>query len=255
MTVELSDRAFQYGDGVFTTIRVADGQLQLWSLHWQRLHQSLQRLGFPLPSQQQVLQQARAAVSADNQVLKILISRGHGARGYGTSGISQVQTYCWSSPLPDYQRWAREGLVVGLAALQLGIQPQLAGIKHCSRLETVLLRREVEQSDCDELLVADHSGLLVEASAANVLLQLDGQWLTPELPHAGVAGVMRQCLLDLGWCQTARLGIGDASRATAMLLTNSLMPAIPVRQYQQHSLDVASAQQLAAHLVHYLQNH
>lgn len=255
MTVDLADRSFQYGDGVFTTIRVSGGQLQLWPLHWQRLQASLQRLGIVVPAQEQVLRQAQASINASEQVLKILISRGQGARGYATAGIEQPQVYCWSGALPDYQRWTQQGVMVGLAALQLSVQPLLAGMKHCSRLETILLRREIEGSDCDELLAGDQSGLLVEAGASNVFLYIDGQWLTPELPNAGVAGVMRQCLLDLGWAREVRLGIGDASRATAMLLTNSLMPAIAVRQYQQTPLDLAAGQQLAARLVHYLQNH
>jgi len=250
-----SNRAFQYGDGVFTTIRVSRGHLQLWPLHWQRLALAVKRLGLPAVDQQQVYQQALAAVSADEQVLKILLCRGEGGRGYGTSGCVATEVFCWTSALPDYQRWQQQGVRVGLAAIQLSVQPLLAGLKHCSRLETILLKREVEQSGCDELLAGDSQGLLVEASASNVCLYIDGEWLTPELPNAGVAGVMRQCLLDLGWCKEARLGVGDAHRANAMLLTNSLMPAVPVRQYQQSPLDLARSQTLVQRLVHYLQNH
>ncbi|MDZ7903221.1 MAG: hypothetical protein U5L01_12050 [Rheinheimera sp.] len=45
------DRSFQYGDGVFTTIKVTQGKLQHWSLHWQRLALSCQRLSIHIPAE------------------------------------------------------------------------------------------------------------------------------------------------------------------------------------------------------------
>ncbi len=78
----ISDRSFQYGDGVFTTIRVARGQLRLWPYHWLRLNASLQRLGMAAVDEIWLKHQAERQISAPEQVLKIVISRGQGGRGY-----------------------------------------------------------------------------------------------------------------------------------------------------------------------------
>ena len=48
--VPASDRGLAYGDGVFETIKVVNGQLMFESLHWQRMEDSLGRLGIAIDS-------------------------------------------------------------------------------------------------------------------------------------------------------------------------------------------------------------
>ncbi|MDZ7903220.1 MAG: hypothetical protein U5L01_12045 [Rheinheimera sp.] len=72
-------------------------------------------------------------------MLKIVVSRGHGGRGYSAKGIEAADIYVTTSPLPVFSA-VQSGIKLGVAKLQLGIQPLLAGIKHCSRLETVLAK-------------------------------------------------------------------------------------------------------------------
>ena len=244
MHIQSSDRSFQYGDAIFSTIRICAGQPQLWSLHWQRLFHSMQRLGFAALSETTVLQQVLASISAPEQVLKVLISRGEGARGYGTLGITVPQLYCWTAPLPDYQQVRMHGLRLGLAQMRLAQQPLLAGIKHCSRLETVLLKREAEQSVFDDLLVCDQQDYLIEATAANLLLWRDGQWWTPELHQAGVAGVMRQLLLDTRLATTALMPVTELDNVESMALCNALSGIVPVFSLTGRPLDLEPALQL-----------
>jgi 4-amino-4-deoxychorismate lyase len=244
MQIQSSDRSFQYGDAIFSTVRIRAGQPLLWSLHWQRLCHSMQRLGFAVLGETTVLQQVLASISAPEQVLKVLISRGEGARGYGTLGISAPQLYCWTAPMPDYQQVREHGVRLGLAQMRLAQQPLLAGIKHCSRLETVLLKREAEQSGFDDLLVCDQQDFLIEATAANLLLWRDGQWWTPELHNAGVAGVMRQLLLEAGLVTTTLLPLADAAQAQAMALCNALTGIVPAHSIAGRPLNMAPALQL-----------
>ncbi len=238
MPLQYSDRSFQYGDGLFSTIRIEQGRPQLWPLHWQRLLDSMRRLGFVPPSEAQVLAEVTAAISAEQQVLKVLISRGHGARGYGTAGIEAAEIHCWTAALPDYQRWRQQGVYLGLAELRLARQPLLAGIKHCSRLETVLLKREQEQSRYDELLALDHAGSVIEACSANVLCWRDEQWYTPELSQAGVAGVMRQLLLEHGDVKQVQWSLAELQTVEAMALCNALMGVVPVYQFSDKPLQL-----------------
>lgn len=231
MQIPFSDRSFQYGDGIFSTIRIYRGEPQLWSLHWQRLTDSMRRLGFHALSEGVVLSQIRAAISAPEQVLKVLISRGQGARGYGTLGISVPEIYCWTAPMPDYSNMRSQGVTLGLASMRLSQQPLLAGIKHCSRLETVLLKREAEQSQYDDLLVCDRQDFLIEASAANLLVWYQQQWWTPDLQQAGVAGVMRQLLLQQQLVSVQPLPVNLLSEVSTLALCNALMGIVPVAAF------------------------
>ncbi len=240
----ISDRSFQYGDGIFTTIRVARGQLVCWPYHWQRLSASLQRLGMAALDEMWLKHQAEQQISAPEQVLKIVISRGQGGRGYSPAGFTQVQCYCGVSALPDYQSLQQHGLHLDVATLRLGIQPLLAGIKHTSRLETVLLKAEVERSPADDLVACDSTGLVTELSAANLFFYQQGRWHTPRLHQAGVAGVTRQWLLDYLQIVPGCYSLSQLQQAEAMLACNALMGLAPVRQFTSLRLDLAPVRPL-----------
>ena len=85
--VSVFDRALNYGDGLFETIRIVDSQPVLAPLHWQLLDAGLERLQIPLASgavalqQQQLLDMAAAAGHRDG-IIKIIVSRGEGGRGF-----------------------------------------------------------------------------------------------------------------------------------------------------------------------------
>ncbi len=233
------DRNFQFGDGVFTTIKVQEGTLQLWSLHWQRLVHSCQRLGINLPSEDEVFSKAQGAISAQEQVMKIVVSRGHGGRGYSTKGIVGADVYMTTSPMPVFP-WLTQGISLGVAQMKLGIQPLLAGIKHCSRLETVLLKTEVEQSDFDDLVVTDTDGCIIECAAANLFFLLDDKWHTPSLHRAGVNGVMRQHILSQVDVIEGDFSINSLAKASAILTCNALTGVVPVRSFQGKKLDTSA---------------
>lgn len=229
----VSDRSFQYGDGIFTTMLVDNSQLVLWDFHWQRLVLSLQRLQMPPLFEHRVKLQAEQAITMPSQVVKLLVSRGQGGRGYSPSGFTEPLVYVTSSPLPDYQQQRQQGIRLGVASLQLSTQPLLAGMKHTSRLETVLLKSEVEQSSFDDLVACDQQGRVTELSAANLFFKIKDQWCTPKLDQAGVEGVMRQWLLQQLDVQQGYFPLTALADASAMFACNALMGVVPVRQFNQ----------------------
>ena len=234
----VSDRSFQYGDGIFTTILVDDSRLMLWDFHWQRLAHSLQRLQMPALDEHSVKMQAEQAITAKAQVIKVLVSRGQGGRGYSPAGFSQPLVYVTSSALPDYQQQRQHGIRLGVAELKLSMQPLLAGIKHTSRLETVLLKAEAEHSGFDDLLVCDQQGFITELCAANVFFKIKGRWCTPRLDQAGVAGIMRQWLLQQFDVQQGSYPLSALEDATAIFASNALMGVVPVQQFLQQPLNL-----------------
>lgn len=234
----VSDRSFQYGDGIFTTILVDSSRLILWDLHWQRLSQSLKRLQMPALNEQVVKRQAEQAITAPSQVVKLLVSRGQGGRGYSPAGFNEPLVYVTNSPLPDYHVQRQQGIRLGVASLQLSTQPLLAGMKHTSRLETVLLKAEAEQSAFDDLIVCDQQGRVTELCAANVFFKINGQWCTPKLDQAGVEGVMRQWLLQHMNVQQGYYPLTALDQASAMFASNALMGVVPVQQFMQRSFNL-----------------
>lgn len=238
MQVNAKDRSFLYGDAIFSTMCVRDGGIELWPLHWQRLQHSMQRLGFAAIDQHDVEQQLRPWLSSEPRVVKIQVSRGFSQRGYSPSNINNPQLYISAAPMPDYQGQQQLGVQLELAQLRLGCQPLLAGVKHCSRLETVLLKQEAEQRGCEDLLVCDSTGYIVEATAANVFWLQDGVWYSPRLTQAGVAGVMRELLLQSMPVTLVDWTVSQLHAVQAMFLTNALMGVVPVNRFAQQVLEL-----------------
>lgn len=238
------DRSFNYGDGIFTTVRVHDGKLALWPLHLQRLQRTAMQLGFAAIDWQQLQQQAEQAINSAEQVVKILISRGEGGRGYGCDNVSAPRVYISSSMMPDYRLIQQQGVKLTIARLQLAVQPALAGLKHNNRLEQVLLKQELSHTLADELLVLDQLGFITEATAANVFFFRAGQWFTPALTRAGVAGVMRQHIMqqikvtEVNWCAH------ELDTIDEIFICNALMGIVPVSMLEHRSLSVSAVQQL-----------
>jgi len=81
--VDQTDRGFQYGDGLFETIAILNGQASFLDLHLARLQQDCHRLKIPYPGTELLtLEVEKLTKNADNAVLKIILTRGVGGRGY-----------------------------------------------------------------------------------------------------------------------------------------------------------------------------
>lgn len=239
-------RALQYGDAVFTTIAILDAKPALWPLHLARLQHAVQRLQFPEPDWQLLEQTVwqQAAQYQKPAVLKVLLSRGIGGRGYAASAELLPQVYIYHAAMPNYQDAQLHGLQLGIATLQLAIQPALAGLKHTNRLEQVLLKQELAATHYDDLLVLDQQQQVTEAIAANVFYQVAGKWFTPPLLQAGVAGVMRQHVINTLSITERTLPLAQLAEVEAMFLTSALLQIAPVRQLAQRMLPIAPVQLL-----------
>ncbi len=246
-----ADRAFQYGDGVFTTIRVKEGMPEFWPLHKQRLQQGLERLGMVFSQWQQVSQSVHDLASTHvGAVVKVLISRGEGGRGYLPPQQMQANWIVSQHPLPEhYADWRLQGISLGQSEIQLARQPLLAGIKHLNRLEQVLIRQHVHQQGWDDALVCDTDNMLVETSVANLFWQLGHCWYTPDLQFAGVEGVIRRLLIDHlqhkgHQVHQVRATSQVLMQASSVLICNSLMGIVPVRQIGEQVYPMDTARQL-----------
>lgn len=243
------DRGLAYGDGVFETMRVHAGELPLWSRHRERLMLGAQRLGLILPPIDVVESHIGDAIAGvDAGVLKLLVTRGSGGRGYAPP-IAPVPM--WMLALHPLPSTPSSGLRVRWCQTHLAVQPALAGIKHCNRLEQVLARAECEQADCEEGLMRDMAGDVVCATAANLLVWCEGRWVTPPVEACGVAGVCRGWLLEQGLVHVGNIAMHQVETADALALCNAVRGILPVSslgviEYHQHPAVAALQTQLAA---------
>jgi len=261
-TVACTDRGLLYGDGVFETLTVQHGSCRYWTRHLQRLHAGCERLGITAIDPDVLAAEAGRLVADTVQgVLKIIITRGSGGRGYRVpeqaASTRILQLHPWPDPDPSC---AVTGVATRLCNIRLGHNPALAGIKHLNRLEQVLARREWDDPGIMEGLLLDTGGRLVEGTMSNLFLVRDGVLLTPGLQRCGVAGVMRAVILELAGQQALEARVcdlypADLAQADEVFLTNALIGIWPVtavddRRYQPGPVTQSLQGLLAMHPDH-----
>jgi len=194
-SISILDRGLAYGDGVFETVRVNDQPILL-PLHLQRLQKGLTRLAIPVDFNVLKKEIHDFLLSHAKGILKITVTRGCGGRGYATPENPQATRILSWHASPQYPE-ANSLHGVNLFACQttLGMNPNLAGIKHLNRLEQVLARNEWQDKDYQEGLMLDADGHVIECVFSNFWGVKSGTLITPELSRCGVEGVMRQWLL------------------------------------------------------------
>ncbi|PWC22228.1 aminodeoxychorismate lyase [Brenneria roseae subsp. roseae] len=235
--LSVSDRATQFGDGCFTTARVGHGQIIWLDRHIIRLQQAAERLILPPIDWTQLTEEMKLAAQGRQQgVVKVMLTRGQGGRGYSSQGCGQATRIVMQADYPaHYVRWREQGIRLNLSPVALAKNPLLAGIKHLNRLEQVLIRAHLDQTPADEALVLDTAGALVECCAANLFWRKGNQVYTPDLSYAGVDGVARRHILSLlddtdFDVHIVAEPLTALAQADEVLVCNALMPVIPVNQ-------------------------
>jgi len=260
-SIAVADRGLQYGDGLFETIAVRAGIPQLWERHWRRLSLGCERLGIGGVTQPELRDEAhRVCAGIERGVLKLIITRGKGGRGYRPMQNGTATRIVAAYPRPEYPaaHW-QDGVAVRVCAIRLGRNRALAGLKHLNRLEQVLARREWDDPSIAEGLMLDDAGQVVSGTMSNVFLVRSGRLIAPALDECGVAGVMRGLILDMAHelampIEETVVRLQDLRQANEIFLSNALIGLWPVRRIEQQAYTIGPVTRLLAERLGSLQH-
>jgi 4-amino-4-deoxychorismate lyase len=228
--ISVLDRGLAYGDGVFRTMLARAGAVRSWPRHFHKLHADCLALDIECPAEGVLAADMREILRVEPDcVLKIIVTRGCGGRGYAPPFAPESTRIVAAFPLPRLRPDAvTVGVRVRWCSTRLSIQPALAGVKHLCRLENVLARAEWTDPGIAEGLMLDTEGRVIEGTMSNLFLLERGQWVTPDLSGCGVAGVQRDRLMALlaasgASCAVERIAPARVMAADLLLLVNSVI--------------------------------
>ena len=155
-------------------MRVRRGEVRLLQYHLERLYAGCQRLEIAGPAPRLLRREITAAAERRREaVLKLIVTRGPGVRGYRPSGTERstrilslhalppgvgtpgVGTPGVGTPAAGAREAADTPARIRLCATVLGQNPRLAGLKTLNRLESVLARTEWRDARVWEGLMRD----------------------------------------------------------------------------------------------------
>jgi 4-amino-4-deoxychorismate lyase len=191
------DRGLNYGDGLFETMRVQGRRIRLLDYHLDRLYAGCRRLRIAVPPAADLRRELeRIAATRNDAVLKLIVTRGSGARGYRPTGRERTTRILQLQALPPISALqAATPARVRLCATPLSVNVRLAGLKTLNRLDSVLARTEWRDTRIWEGLMSDSDGRWVCGTMSNLFLVHGHTLATPLLDRCGVAGVMRRWIL------------------------------------------------------------
>ena len=237
--LDWQERALHYGDGLFETLLKFNHEIPLWPKHIERLRRGCERLSIPVPAtnwlEKRIAEESR---DLENAVIKIIVSRGRGGRGLQLPVPPKasvfVLCYPWSAPTQRQHR-------VSICKTRLPINPNLAGIKHLNRLDYVLAAIELEKiPQATEGIICDVEGFVIEGLISNLFFINRSCLYTPSLDFAGVAGIMRQLVIEQAGKMNLRVEQGrytsqELLESAECFLCNSVSGITPIVAIdQQH---------------------
>jgi 4-amino-4-deoxychorismate lyase len=227
--INLRDRGFLYGDGLFETMRVQNGAVRLLPLHLERLRLGAVRLAIGVPPAELLAGEiARAAANHPDAVLKLILTRGQGPRGYAPASGVEASRVLIADALPPHAQALQSQKTVGVCQTRLGVNTRLAGLKTLNRLECVLGRAEWTDNRIAECLMMDDMDYVIGGTMSNIFVRFDTALCTPQVDRCGIAGVMRRWVIDTEAAMgnaviERRMQLAELESAREVFLTNALI--------------------------------
>lgn len=233
--VSVNERSLQFGDGLFETMLVHNGEVVMLDAHLQRLQRDADRLAIAYPGNECLLQDIDSLLQHGNRsegVIKIILTRGCSDRGYAFDDSIRGNRIARYSNIDAGSSSILSGELLSgelcLCKTHASVNPTLSGIKHLNRLENVLARNEFDAQQYMDGIMLDSRGYAIEGTMSNLFTIVGDTLLTPFLEQSGINGVMRQAVLDIAadegiTCEHAAIHPAQLADMDAMFITNSLI--------------------------------
>jgi len=232
--------AMLYGRGVFTTLAIHNSEAFLWSKHWQRLTTHAKRLDVDYTgcTEKNVGDALRKLISV-NQVkygrarVIMLARSGRDFWKMKTPGTKKTDLLIMTG---EPQKISPDGLSLAVSPYRVNTFSPLTGIKSLNYLDHVLSWEEAQSRDFDEAVVLNERGEIVSATTANLFWAKDGSVHTPALSTGALAGVTRECVLEIANKHFIPVLDGiyemsDLTDADEIFLTSSSLGVAPVTTF------------------------
>jgi D-alanine transaminase len=194
--VDIEDRGYQFGDGVYEVIRIYNGKMFTSDLHLNRLYESASKIGITIPFQKEKLKDLLYQLIAENNLelgtVYMQVTRGASPRNhvFPDSSVEPVLT----ASTKVFPR-SIEILEQGIKAITLeDIRWLRCDIKSLNLLGNIMAKQKAVEAGCFEA-IQYRSGTVTEGSSSNVSIVKDGVVFTHPANNLILNGISRQVML------------------------------------------------------------
>ena len=246
------DRSYRYGDGLFETMKIEDGNILLEEYHFERLFSGLETLKYQNPvffTKQKLSGEVKELCKKNNceklARVRVSVSRGSG----GLYDFDNKFSYLIESwPLEQYG-FNENGLMIDIFPDARKSIDKFSNLKSANYLPYVMAAIWAKENKLNDALIQNQYGRICDATIANIFWVKGGNVFTPPLNEGCVAGVMRKRILDLRQnIEEKSLTENDLLNADEVFLTNAINGIRWVKQFRDKIYENKITQKLFSQL-------
>ncbi|WP_374722797.1 D-amino-acid transaminase [Peribacillus tepidiphilus] len=233
-SVDIEDRGYQFGDGVYEVIRVYNGKMFTSKEHLQRLFESGEKIGMDIPyGLDKIKAMLEDLIQANNLTLGTVylqVTRGVAPRNhmFPSSDVKPMfVAYTREVARPE------ENMMNGVKTISVeDIRWLLCDIKSLNLLGNLLAKQKAADAGCFEA-IQHRNGTVTEGSLSNVSIVVDGVVKTHPANHLILNGISRQVMLKT--CEKAGIPfaekpytLDELKNADEVFLTGTTVEVMPI---------------------------
>lgn len=225
--ISISDLSYQFGYGIFETIRCEEGIPLFFEAHYKRLTKGANEVGMPFPVEMNEIKGWLVNVLSANKIknarIKILISKRL------ESGIEKFNVLISPGELVPLSE------TYSLLGKNIYRDPRAFSFVHktTSRADSYIAYKEANEAGFNDVLFINEKNELIECSRANIFLVLGDRIITPELTTGILSGVTRNIILDI--CKKENIVLEEKkvntlylNKANDVFITNAIIGIMPI---------------------------
>ncbi|GLI52314.1 aminotransferase class IV [Thermodesulfovibrio yellowstonii] len=227
-------RALLFGEGLFETI-LWRGRTTKLLRHHNRLKSSAEFFQIPCPDFDTFCQEIEKKTKGrKNLYVKFcLLSKGE-ALYYSYPGESEILVIVRDF-VPD-----TNPKKLCLSSIKRHSANPVVYHKTMNYLPNILTKREALSKGFDDAIMLNERDEVTECSASNILIVKDGKLFTPAHECGLLMGTTMEILIEKMNVKEERLTIDDLYNASSVFITNSLIGALPVVQFENKTYSPTS---------------
>ncbi|CAN5213595.1 aminodeoxychorismate lyase [soil metagenome] len=228
------NRSFIYGEGVFETMFVNNGQIALKQFHFERLSRGLQLLQMqPLPGFDEIEEQIKIVLKKNNHndTARVRLT----AFRKNDETCADNSSYIIQSFHVPERVYHATGIRLGLYDQAKKSCDQLSNVKSNNYLLYALAARYAKQNELDDCTIYNSNDNICETSIANIFVIKDQVIYTPALSEGCIAGVMRRKIIehftDITIIEKG-ISLEELQNADEIFISNAIKGIQPIGSFQ-----------------------
>lgn len=240
--IGINDRAFNYGDGLFETIKILNGIPLFFKLHYSRMILALNELNYSIPEEwsfhyfDRIIHSLILKNNVQNVILKIHFSRKEGGKYAPENDLANCLMYFTQEDYSKYQLYNSPCKIDVFEKYFKSMQTH-SFFKSINAQIYVQAALWAKQNKLDNAIVLNEQNRIADASNANIFLRINNFWMTPSVQEGGVDGILSRVLKKLMKQKDIELieapvSLQDLKSAKEVFLTNVVSGIISVSDFQ-----------------------